>query len=692
MSNINLDFKKYISDNEESEKTIFDVLTKNKGEITLIDAPTGAGKTFTIFKVEKTLSNNYICFNLFPNKPQAIQNEKEYGIKSITEGTTIFRDNCITKNSAMNRLYSQVYDKATEICELFENDIYINILKNYNICLIVDECHELLCSTEYRNSCLESIFKCISYVQKNKGNIILMSATIGVMSYLYTFDNVVYFNKINYTSNVKNIIIKENTDGHRFEDFICGELKNEINTTHNSVFARYNSISKTSVLVSRLSEKGLKVENIDSTKKSYLKEQERFENRHYGSIIEKSFLDTNSFDILFTTSLFDEGTSIKTVSKKNITLFIIFEREYSVEFDKIIQFLNRFRFSIDKCVILMNTNKKPTSKFKTLKELISKEIKLFSQKKDLYEKSYKELLNNADSFKRVLEFMNIQKKLENANNVFYLDDDNKLKGKMNIPLYIAYRKYNKQYYYNREELKNQLQSTLKNNVCFDTNCYFDETEKKKKTYKENRKEQKEQFLQAVESAQSLLESKDTTYFKKLNASEKNELNKILNSDKKININEVSENHINVKNILSIKEIYKFMRIGIKYVTLKTLLEHLAKSKNKKEFTDYVLSLQFRFKNERYLVNEKSDTVKLSYEQKALLDKYCKFDKDNKFIPTELSDKDIYNLSQELELNTKEIYKLFKTIFVCDSHHTNKRILGIKLLDNYELYSFGDTAF
>ena len=264
----------------EQAETIREIL--NEPGLTLINAPTGSGKTYTIVKIFKELAQESIdrvFIILCPNRVQNEQNGKEYNINVIVGGK---------KAEQFISVSSGVYEKIKEINEAY---------RDKQITLVVDEAHELIESIGYRKKSIEEI----DQITEKTFNTIHLTATDRKLLEYYNYNFRYKFEPSYKQNNLQNLsiirtddivktfytLVKDNHEkGLKSLAFISGSKK-DIKDTGDT-----------------LRKQGYKVGIITSEDK---------QSSLYLNIVENSTIP-DDYDIVLSTKVLECGTNIKNTN------------------------------------------------------------------------------------------------------------------------------------------------------------------------------------------------------------------------------------------------------------------------------------------------------------------------------------------------------------------------------------------
>lgn len=342
--------------------------------LTLIDAPTGCGKTETMFSLSKR--NKSII--AFPYTSQVIQQEQyRMNYQFLYEHKNFDPDGpsniCCT------------YDKLSKL---------INYLDIEHYTLHLDECHNLYVSSNFRSDVMFLIANAIRNFLFKK-----------VIFYSSTY-NKKYLNDFIEVKNHQKIVIKEPD----VENLTCVHVSNGIKHTLNEQMLNYflknniknqkilifrNSITENETLAELLNLHGFNTITVNSEKKN---EDEIL------SFLKKRRIEDET-SILITTSILSEGISIEN---HNITQIHYLDKQKSAT--SIRQFSSRVRKSNPEVLVWFKN--KNRSGFRND----------IQQEKEDFNKNHKEMLN---SFNNLLKYIS-SKKMSNYGK--HIIESNKIYG------------------------------------------------------------------------------------------------------------------------------------------------------------------------------------------------------------------------------------------------------------------------
>lgn len=375
------EFKNYLSDTIEIKEKLLELLKRN-GEQTFFCAPTGSGKTFEIIEeIFKSSDKDTLDILCVPNRSQALQIEKEYGITALVGKSTIDDKENLSKikyyidNQKQVKLIENihvcVYDKSSDIIE------FINILNkfknNLKINFVIDESHSLA-SAKFRDGALRQLRTLIDIILQQNGSVLYTTASADLMVW-GKFDNVIFCDYKYPTDKFQNIkvYLNKNTD-MKYLQFV----ENVLNQEKKGII-RLNDKKQQTELKTQLQNKGYSAETLTSDDKTYDIDENgniRYHNNVLDSVINHSVLPPVDFTIC--TSMFDVGQNIVGIGSndnkpKDFKTFFAINNYQNLNLENIQQLANRVRFPYQTFGIIYcnkNTNLSSEKNFKNKKTLI----------------------------------------------------------------------------------------------------------------------------------------------------------------------------------------------------------------------------------------------------------------------------------------------------------------------------------
>lgn len=647
-------FKKYLS---EISNKINSLLTY-ENKIILLEAPTGAGKTFLFSEIIKKHSedyNNILC----PNKIQVLQNET-LGLKPFVGKTRIE----LLKEKKICSVFDKINEYQVLVNYLIQKEDY-----NKKINIIIDEAHILVLAYNYRQQAIKNILNLIDTIKNNpqlKCNIVFMSATVECLEF-FPIDLYIKCEKENYKSNVGKIEIKRfNYKSARvnFQQFILRSLLNE----EKQCFIRYNNKEKVNQLIKTLEEKYFKKSAfINANEKDFLVNSSGeilYKNKYYGAVIKEGTL-LNDTDFIFTTSILDQGTSI-TKGNKDLVLYFIVDNANQMIFDNIIQFLNRCRYNINKCVILLNKIDE-TYAFNEYEEVYNFYLEKANLKANLANKAIEALKEENANEKDIKELFsycisvkNMYGKYENYELLDYDEKTQRVIINYCYISFISYLDYCKIDYYNHHRLIEKLKDKLNIPVIYNEINSIDKIELS------NTKQQKQNKIKFEDTKKLIKKIKP---------------NDITNLENYIKYGGTINNTV-VNELLS----YKFFKETIlfsykNYIDINKFINIFKKAKSKTEISKLLYEEQLKVQNIMFIESGYNYSNLFLNEQRVIIKKLYNPSIKKKRISKEKIksvQEELNSLSMSKYYTIEDIDYLIKTIFLYEIDNENKQIKIISL--------------
>ncbi len=449
-------FKKYLTDNKDNITLMKELLT-SEGKQSLAIGKAGKGKTFlanTCFQeLAKKATDNDIYVIFLPGTAQTSQLNKEYNIISVVGKTP----DIITYNFKENKIFGVVYDKATDIDEIYKR------FPNLKIHALVDETHNSVSQSGFRPEAIEGLEYFKNQILAHNGSVVLLTATPQVVQY-EKFDRIIDFEEEGeYTAPTKEFNIFVNSNSQDFEAFALAKIK-EIGKNQ---IVRYNSKSAIDSIALELSKK-------NKVLKSYRELGK--DNIVLNQLIETSVLPEH--DYILTTSLIDCGINIKKDRDEALTFVI--PNANNMNLLDIEQFLNRLRGTARSYNIIINNSGREFYQEGSFSEFVKYNYKEVDEQISLLNMllSYLKFKYNDDKanlrkeFEHNLEFETLEGKRNDLGCIFLNQEGNIDINKKKM-FYKAFREYNSQFYYNIDSLKNALVElfNVKINIFEDDGTY-----------------------------------------------------------------------------------------------------------------------------------------------------------------------------------------------------------------------------
>lgn len=442
-----LNYKEKLTDKKENVEEIKQVLNKN--ETTLLIAPAGTGKTYTVINSLKELDNeDYINIITVPGRNQALQIAEEYGIKAIVGGSL----NLINYNLNQEKVFVCVYD----VLKTVKEDLKLN--NTYKVRLVLDEAHNLASQASFRTKAISNIEYFEEYVLENKGSVVNMTATYNVMSYK-KFDNILNFEQKNgYKVKTKTFNLYYNNKNENYNNFVYNIIKNK-----NSL-VRYNNIDFTDLLISNLQIKDNKVVYFYNSQEKGSFIDSTGKNKYYNNFTNEAINNSKipECDIAFTTSGMDCGINFVDVINKDKQEFeatFCVQDFLNLDLMNIEQFFNRLRFNCKAYNLILNAPKTEILDFKELEEIILEDLEEIKTNMKYFNMSL-EALKFKYTKNDILDEIGLRKEIEtqfsyetlegkrNDLNCIVLTDNLEIDYNNKKFFYDCYKKFNKQYYNN----------------------------------------------------------------------------------------------------------------------------------------------------------------------------------------------------------------------------------------------------
>lgn len=308
------------------------LISLNNGAKSLIIAPTGSGKTFSIDAIFRQLNSRsddkqLLCI-LCPNRVQNIQNENsdDYNFEALVAGVQL------EENEQNVRQLSAVYDKVTNIASFKKEH------PEYRLRIVIDECHNLISANIFREQAINAIMKLIN--DNIADSYTFITATYESMC-CFPFDNIVLFEDKNYKPVFQSIDIRFAEEGS-FENLVMDTALNETKP-----YIRLNKKESIKRIEKTLLNMGQKCYSVTSDDKSFTTNDDgsvTYDNIIFDHITNHDDLYNNDgeADTILATSLLDAGTNFTKYSPESTPVFAVFSPKL-MNIDEIEQAFNRFR-------------------------------------------------------------------------------------------------------------------------------------------------------------------------------------------------------------------------------------------------------------------------------------------------------------------------------------------------------------
>lgn len=351
----------YISSDKDNINIIKDIITKDR--ISLVVAPTGAGKSTAILQAaEEIVNSDASCKVILAMPFRAIVEQMEGKTQNVV---TLYGGKFFDKD---NRFIVCTYEKLPELISYIENN-----RSKGRYYFVMDESHSLTNSIMYRQEAIQNI---ISSVEKNLfDSKVFITATPGPMT-LFHVEELIVFEDNNQLPAIDNVELIYTDD---VLEYIKGtDVRKEF------PFIRLNSKNKIDNLINDMP---FNISKITSDDK---------ESDVYKDIVENQRLSNVNMDGIVCTSVIEAGVNLTKFPSNIVGIVAIPDVYYDFSIDGIEQFLARVRrtstnhMKTVKIVLpkLKENNKKT---FKPIEDIFSANIKIAEQ--------YQEKLNH---FIRVL--------------------------------------------------------------------------------------------------------------------------------------------------------------------------------------------------------------------------------------------------------------------------------------------------
>lgn len=423
----------------ESQRERFIKILKLKGKI-LVIAPTGKGKTYCFINVCKEIAKvdpNKVFIFAVPQVTQVKQNEEDFNIFSMYGeiGHNKVRD---------ENIIGCTYDQLDKIIEYFKDS-------NKEIVLIIDECHEKIFSSNYR----EKAIRKINNAEEKAVTVIHTTATPNILLKSYKYDEVIKYEDIEPKNKIVYITESSKDKKGCFKDYLKKYLDQG-----QQLYVTLNDKKVIEEISEYLKSYGYNVGIIVADDKQNNKQLEE-------QIIKNSFIP-KGYDIVFTTSKMEAGANIKN---KNFIPVVYYDVNTLID-KNIIQAPNRLRNS--NMVFIY----KSISDNKTFKcyRAIEKEFQIGINEQleplnitlnglKLLRKDDKETLKK--DINQILN-RNFDQGKTNMNCIFYNQETEQLEVNQELRLLEIEKKYQRQFAHNNSELEKAILETGEyNEVIFD---------------------------------------------------------------------------------------------------------------------------------------------------------------------------------------------------------------------------------
>lgn len=326
-----LTYQEYLADDVDIINKLTDLCIKEGTH--LLEALTGAGKTYLIAYVFKELSIKYpnrLFIIACPNRVQNLQNEKSYKLKALVGGEYI--------EDIKSNTLSMVYDKASNIYDYL-------LSTGKELTLIVDEAHQIIYSNNFRKEAITELKE----LQSLANTTIYITATTRANLYTQNYNSYIKCLPKNKTTNIDTLNVMYGKK-ESLENNLIRTIKLEL-SKDKQVVVFINNKEHIKELYEYYLKDNFKDKNIqilDSNKKN---------TDLFNSIVNNSIIP-NDIDILLTTSVLECGTNL---NNNNLSVIHYINSNLYFNTDDIIQGLNRARKLQERAYIFIpkeNTDKK----------------------------------------------------------------------------------------------------------------------------------------------------------------------------------------------------------------------------------------------------------------------------------------------------------------------------------------------
>ena len=349
-SNNNFKYDNYLLDNTNILNEFKNICMLDG--LYLLEAPTGAGKTYLIQQAFKELSKIHtdrLFILACPNRIQNLQNENTYRLVALVGGESFktLNTNCI----------SMVYDKTYDILDYYR--------ANFNdITLVIDEAHQLIYSNNFRGQALKQLKE----LQDIATTTIHLTATSRANRLVYNYKKIIECKQGINTNKIDNLKIL-NVNRSNIDNVLMKLIELEIKE-NKKIIIHINHIEKINDIYQYLINNNYRVDYLDSSKK---------ECELFNYIVNNSLIP-DDVDILLTTNVLEVGTNILN---NNVTSIYYLPNNNYINIDSIIQALNRVRTKQNNCYILLNKNNmQQVEGYKSMQSIY--DDLLFDLNKELY--------------------------------------------------------------------------------------------------------------------------------------------------------------------------------------------------------------------------------------------------------------------------------------------------------------------
>ena len=360
----------------------------------LLVADPGTGKTYYMVKDIAPIIGEMCNCGVYITLPMTSQLEQA---RQIYGCDVRFREGIILNEGSNPNIRAYVYDCVMDIPAITEDPATGAGRPNI---LIIDEAHSLL-TEQYRGQTLHKIVDKSREILSAGGVVIAMSASweliAGTMPYntmmgydlichifrvsstaplndtlsypYYTYEDVVKNGKDTGVDIVSAIpadtirILYQNPEDKRMSFTLASLILQKL-SDGKKVMAEYNNIDMLTEVKNILSMNGYRATVCSSNDKDFerdkIKRKNIYNNKVYNDILNDSCIDFGSIDVVLTTKLLENGTTIDStkgdMDEYNITSIFVAEKRNQFNLEAFIQFSGRLRFRHAEAILLM---KKP---------------------------------------------------------------------------------------------------------------------------------------------------------------------------------------------------------------------------------------------------------------------------------------------------------------------------------------------
>lgn len=317
---------------EGNMEYIRSLIELDNGAKSLIIAPTGSGKTYSIDAIFRQMNaesdgKQLLCL-LCPNRVQNIQNEKsdDYSFEALVAGVEL------DENGQGARQISAVYDKVPSIIS------YRKAHPDCKLRIVIDECQTLVSANTFREQAIDTIMRMIG--ENLADSYTFITATYENMC-CFSFDNIVLFEDPNYKPVFRSVDVRY-AKKKRFENLVVDTALHE-----SKAYIRLNSTEMIKTVEATLMNMGQRCFSVTAADKGSTTNGDgtvTYSNSVFDHIVNNDDLYNNEgeADTILATSLLDAGTNFTKYSPDSTPVFAVFSPQL-MNLDEIEQAFNRFR-------------------------------------------------------------------------------------------------------------------------------------------------------------------------------------------------------------------------------------------------------------------------------------------------------------------------------------------------------------